>query len=217
MATGNPYFSAVQQSLPEYIPMPLNELAAAGQVIQNRYDTNIQQLDQLAQGIGSIQAYLPGHREYVQNYANNFNKESEALLEKYNNNAADPNFGRDLRRLTMKYTNDPNIRTIQQANALYLQKQEDIRNLSVDGKRFIDSNINPTGIDSQGNLIADVGSVRATNFHDDLRTMFRDTLQATINDGRGRISNETAVANTIENLMAGELIILYLEKVWNII
>src|SRR5690606_19668434 len=37
----------------------------------------------------------------------------------------------------------------------------------------------------------------------DLRTMFRDTLQATINNHKGTISNEQAVSNTVNTLMAG--------------
>lgn len=204
MANGNPWFSAVEQTLPQYVPLPFQELAAAGQAIQSRYDTAMAGLDATATGLATIEARLPGHQQYVSEYANRFRTEADELLSRYNYNAADPQFGRELTRLRSRYQNDPNLRTIQSANQMYDANLKTRQKLMETGQRFIDTTRGRTGIDPEtGRLTADTGMIRATNYDEDLRTMFRDTLQATINDGRGRITNEAAVANTIENLMSG--------------
>lgn len=201
MPNGNPWYVAAEQSLPQYVPLPLDQLMQASNIIQARGESNMADYDQTAQGIASISARLPGHQKFLSQYQQDFNTEAQQLLDQYNNDVSDPQFSRDWSRLKNKYVNNPNLRTIMSANQLLDLKSEDMRKLSVEGKKFIDTNPNPTGLDEQGNLIADVGGVRATKFDENIRTKFRDTLQAKINDGRGLITNQQAIQGTIRSFV----------------
>lgn len=202
MATGNPWYSAAETTLPQYVPLPFQELMLAGQAIQNRYDTNMAAMDSTAQGIASIETRLPGHQQYIADYANRFQEETEELLSRYNNNAADPQFAREFTRLRSRYANDPNLRTILNANAAYDANQEIRKKLMESGNRYIDTTRGATGLNPDGTLSADVGTIRATNFESDLHDMYQDTLKATINDFGGRISNEQAVGMVTESLLS---------------
>lgn len=188
MAVGNPWFSAVQQTAPTYVPLPFNELMQAGQAIQGRYDANLSALDQTAVGLASIEARLPGHRQYVADYANKFQTEASELLSRYNNNAADPQFTRELTRLRSRYANDPNLRTVMMANEADKRNAELAAKMAAEGKLFI--NPQARGIDSQGRLINDVGQVRAVNTLENWEDRLKIAHQSMINDGQGWESNE---------------------------
>lgn len=204
MANGNPWFTGgVQQSLEQYVPAPFQELSQVGQVIQNRYDTNIGQLEDTAVGLSSIEAIAPAHREYINQFAGGYRQEADSLLEKYNNRADDPQFARELRRLTSKYANDPNLRTVMQANEQYRQKLKTRQELDQKGVRYIDSNPNFTGVDESGNLVSDTGSIRATVFDENLRQAFQDTQKAMINTGQGVETNKMALDSLMQSIQQG--------------
>lgn len=52
----NEWFTAVEQTLPEYVPLPMDRLFQAGQLLQNRYDSNMKALDDIGVGLSSIEA-----------------------------------------------------------------------------------------------------------------------------------------------------------------
>ena len=171
MAT-NPWFTAAQQTLPEHVPVPMQELFQAGQVLQNRFDTNMATMDAVGTGLASIEALAPAHRQYVSTLANNYRQESSELLDKYAGNAADPQFQREFSRLRNKYSNDPNLSIIGQANQGLKAKQKAIQEIASKGGRYIDTNPNFKGLDQSGRLTYDPGQVRMTTFESDLQNLF---------------------------------------------
>lgn len=199
MAVGNPWFNSVEQTLPQYIPLPFNELMAAGQQLQQRYDTNLAGLDQTATGLASIEARLPGHRQYVSDFTNRFRTEADELLSKYNYNAADPQFSRELTRLRSRYTNDPNLRTILMANEADKRNSELAAKMAAEGRLFI--NPQARGIDDQGRLINDVGQVRGVNTLDQYRERLKMASQARTEQGN-MITNRPALEQAQSEIMS---------------
>lgn len=187
----NPWFTAAEQTLPEYIPLPMQQLVAAGQAVQGRHDTNMANIDATATGLASIEALSPAHREYVSNLASGYRSEIDGLLQKYNNNATDPQFTREFSRIRNKYATDPNLSVITQANQKLKRNQELAARLNAEGRLFV--NDTGVGVDAQGNLIDDVGDVRQVNTLDNLRERLK------IASG-----TETEVGNLITNRPALE-------------
>lgn len=66
----NPWKTAVEQTLPEYIPLPMDRLFQAGQIFQNKHNTEIKEL--LARDAESIRAHRELHLEtkYFKNLFN---------------------------------------------------------------------------------------------------------------------------------------------------
>lgn len=200
MAINNPFYTAVDEVTPEYIPLPMDALFQAGQAIQNRANTSYEQMDATQTGLSSMVAYAPAHREYRNQISESYRKDASDLLDKYNNRASDPQFIREMRSLNRKYTTDPNIQTILQANELYKNKLKTIGDIEKDGGKYIDTNPNFTGIDSQGNLISDVGSVKRTTWEKDLSDAFKEAAKSRIGDG-SYTSNRDALEATRDSFL----------------
>lgn len=166
MAT-NPWFSGVDQTLPEYIPLPMEQLFQAGQAVQGRYDTAMSSIDQTSTGLGSMEALSPAHSQYRDQLVNNYREEISTLLDRYDNNARDPQFLREINRVNTRYATDPNLGVINQANQKLKRNQELAARLNAEGKLFV--NDTGVGVDANGNLVDDVGDVRQVNTLDNLR------------------------------------------------
>ena len=144
----NNWFTAIEQTLPEYVPLPMQMLAQASQAMQTRQDTNMANIDAVGTGLASIEARLSGHKQYVDNLTNNYRQEVDSLLTKYNNNATDPQFARDFNRIKTKYANDRNLSTITLANEAAKRNDAIAANLAAEGRLYI--NPQGTGLDAQG-------------------------------------------------------------------
>src|SRR5690606_5214477 len=166
MPRGNPWFSAAEQTLPEYVPLPMQELFQAGQVLQNRYDENLANIDAVGTGLASIEARLPGHKEYISNLSSDYRNKTSELLDKYGGNAADPQFQREFSRIKDQFVNDRNLPTILMANEAAKRNEEIAARMAAEGKLFV--NPRGTGVDTQGNIINDVGQIRGINTLDNL-------------------------------------------------
>lgn len=201
MAT-NPWFTAAQQTLPEHVPLPMQELFQAGQVLQNRFDTNIANMDSVGTGLASIEALAPAHSQYVSTLADNYRQESSDLLDKYSGNAADPQFQREFSRLRNKYANDPNLGVIGQANQGIKAKQKAIQDISSKGGRYIDTNPSFTGVDQSGRLTYDPGQVRMTTFESDLQNLFSEAAKSVTDDGN-LSTNRPALDQIMQSIVSG--------------
>src|SRR5882757_7228209 len=107
------YSTPVQNTLEQYIPLPLDQIYKAGQAIQQRADQNQAVNDQFQSGLSSMEALAPSHRDYIKNYVSQYRQAQTNLLDKYKNNEADPDYIRESRRINMQYAADPNLRIIQ--------------------------------------------------------------------------------------------------------
>src|SRR5690606_20867839 len=166
MPRGNPWFSAAEQTLPEYVPLPMQELFQAGQVLQNRHDENLANIDAVGTGLASIEARLPGHKEYISNLSSDYRNKTSELLDKYGGNAADPQFQREFSRIKNQFVNDRNLSTILMANEAAKRNEELAARMAAEGRLFV--NPRGTGVDAQGNIINDVGQIRGVNTLDNL-------------------------------------------------
>lgn len=186
----NEWFTAVEQTLPEYVPLPMDRLFQAGQLIQNRFDTNMQALNDVGTGLSSIEARLPGHREYVNTLANNYRQESQDLLDRFGGNASDPQFQREFNRIKNKYSSDRNLSTIALANEAAKRNSEIAAKLSAEGKMFVNPQV--TGLDANGNLVSDVGQIRQVNTLDDWSERLKIAAGTTSEEGN-YITNKTSL------------------------
>lgn len=186
----NQWFTAVEQTLPEHIPLPMEQLFQAGQAIQQRYDTNMANIDAVGTGLASIEARLSGHKQYVDNLSKNYRTEVDQLLTRFNNNASDPQFAREFNRIKTKYANDRNLSTIALANEA--AKRNDMVAAELDQKGLLYINKNGTGLDENGNLISDVGNIRQVNTLQDWESSLTKAYQSSSEVGN-MITNEPSL------------------------
>lgn len=202
MAVSNPYFTAVEQTLPEYIPLPMQQLMAAGQAVQGRYDQAMDSISQTGTGLASIEALAPAHRQYVSQVANNYRTEISSLLDKYDSDATNPEFLREIKRTNARYSSDPNLGIIRMGNESIKSKQKAIQDIYTKGGRYIDSNPRFTGVDQNGQLTYDAGQVRQTTFETELAKLFEPAAKAIVDDG-DRATNRAALDAVVQSISSG--------------
>lgn len=174
----NEYSSPVQNTLEQYVPLPLEMMYKAASAIQARGDIAQNQSDQVQTGLSSMEALAPGHKDFVNKFTSDFRTQQSTLLDKYQGNTSDPQYEQESRKLNMQFAADPRLQTIKQANELYKKKENIKDELNAKGIKYIDSNPNFTGTDSSGNLTSNVGGVHATNFDTNINQAFKDKEQA---------------------------------------
>jgi hypothetical protein len=173
MAGINQYSSAVGNTLEQYVPLPLDQLFKAGQTIQTRGDAAQQQNDTIQTGLASMEALAPTHRDFVNKFVGSFKDQQGALLDKYHGNTSDLDYEREARRLNMQYAADPKLQIIKQANEQIRVKEALKDKLDSNGVKYLDSNPTYTGTDANGNLSANVGQLRATDFDNQIDQAFK--------------------------------------------
>ncbi len=178
MASINEYSSPVQNTLEGYIPLPLDQLFRAGQAIQQRGDLAQQQTDQVQTGLSSMEALAPAHRDFVNKFATDFKSQQMDLLNKYQGNTSDPQYINEARKLSMQFAADPKLQIIKQANDLLKKKQETKDRLDANGVKYIDSNPQFTGVDTNGNLSSNPGGLQATDFDSRIDNAFKSRENA---------------------------------------
>lgn len=161
----NRYSNPIEQSLEKYVPLPMDSIYKAAEKIQERGDLAQQQRDELETGLGSLEAYAPAQRDFISNYTNEFRTKSSELLSKYQNNTSDPEFIRESRKLNMQFARDPRLQVIKQANERIKFNEQIASKLQAEGKLFIRPEF--TGVDSKGQLTANVGNVQGVNTLED--------------------------------------------------
>ena len=116
MATINRYSTPVQNSLEEYVPMPMDMLFKSAAAIQNRGDA-IEDLNNRTEfGLASTEALAPAYKEFINQYTNDYKTKAGDLLAKYNNNTSNPEFIRESKRLNTQFASDPRLQIIRQGN-----------------------------------------------------------------------------------------------------
>lgn len=206
MASGNPYFTGVNQTLEEYIPMPMDMLLKAGQAVQGRYDQSIADDSAMETGLASIQAKAPAYKEYVNNMLNSYKGEMSSLIDKYGGKLENPEFIRDQKKVINRFKNDPNWTTITEGNKAIERTQEIEAKLKAEGKLFISPLAQFQGKDTQGNLTAFSGSPEAVNTLEDWESAYKIAHASTQDIGNkttNRVSLNNARQAMLNDIKAG--------------
>lgn len=183
----NRYSKSVDNTLEEFVPLPLEMMLKAGQAIQQRGDLAEQQRDQTEVGLGSIETRAAGHKDFINKFVNDFRTESAAALEKVGMNTSNPEFIREMNKIKLKYAADPRLQTIKIANEKLKMEEQIAAKLKAEGKLFIRPEFN--GVDERGNLTDNVQGVEAVNTLDDWNKQFAIAHQSMQNDGKGHETN----------------------------
>lgn len=195
----SPYYTAAENTLEQYVPLPFQEMMAASTAIQQRADKIMEQQAATDSMLANIEALAPEHKNYITNVASSFRDTQAKLLDKYNGNASDPEFIRESRKAIMQAASDPNFRTILSANERLKMNDKIARQMAAEGKLFINPEFR--GVDNNGRLIDDVGNVEYVNTLDKLKEQYATAYQTMVNDNKGTISNATALNNVKANAM----------------
>lgn len=201
MAGINRYTNPLGQSLEQYVPIPFQEMAAAGQAIQQRGDLAEQQQMQQEIGLASMEALAPAYAKFRDTFVNDYKTKAGALLEKYKN-PSDPEFIRESRKLNLTFAADPRLQTIKQGNEFIKGQQKIAQELSAKGIKAIDPNRNFTGVDANGRLIVPTGNIRGTNFDEDLTKSFLQIRDNMVDNGKGWKTNQPNIDNLAKNMLA---------------
>lgn len=168
------YSQPIQNTLEQYVPLPLQGMYQAANAIQQRGDLAQGQNDQVQTGLSSAEALAPGQKDFINKFASDFRTQQGALLDKYHGNTSDINYDQESRKLNMQFAADPRLQTIKQTNEFLKRKQAIGEELDAKGIKHLDSNPNFTGIDGNGNLTSNVGNLSATNFDTNINQAFKD-------------------------------------------
>lgn len=183
----SPYYTAANQTLEQYVPMPFQEMAAASDSILKRADAIEQQSLATDNLIANMEALAPEHKNYLTNLGKNFAQQSRSLIDQYGGNISDPEFIRQQRRLISKTASDPNFRTILSANEQLKVNQKIAAEMNAKGQLY--TNPNFSGLDSSGRLTDRVGNIQLVDTLDKLKDEYKVAWQSMENDNKGTISN----------------------------
>ena len=201
MGAINRYTNPLGQSLEQYVPIPFQEMSAAGAAIQQRGDLAEQQQMQQEIGLASMEALAPAYAKFRDTFVNDYKTKAGALLEKYKN-PSDPEFIRESRKLNLTFAADPRLQTIKQGNEFIKGQQKIAQELSAKGIKAIDPNRNFTGVDANGRLIVPTGNIRGTNFDEDLTKSFLQIRDNMVDNGKGWKTNQPNIDNLAKNMLA---------------
>lgn len=183
------YSNPIQNTLEQYVPLPLEMMMKAGQATQQRYDQS-QDLDTSTQsGLASIEARAPGYQQYVQNTVGNYKNDMSSLIDKYNGRIDDPQFQREQKQVINKYKNDPNWNIIKNSNEAIKTDQDISAKLRAEGKLVINPTLGFNGLDNSGNLQQYQGGVKQVNTLDDWEKGLALAHGSMQFDGRGFNTN----------------------------
>lgn len=187
----SPYYTSVDDTLEQYVPLPFQEMMAASNAIQQRGDAIENQKLATDSLLANIEALNTQHKSYVNQRATNFRNDSSKLLDTYGGNAADPEYIRKTKQLIMQYANDGNFRTIASANEKLKINDKISREMRAKGQLFT----RPTfaGLDNNGNLVDNVGEVELVNTLDKLKSEYEIAWKSMENDNRGTITNKNNI------------------------
>lgn len=184
------YSTPVQNTLEQYIPVPLDQMMRAGQATQQRYDQS-QDLDSSTQsGLASIEARSSGYQQYVNNAVSSYKNDMSSLVDKYNGRIDDPQFQREQKQVINKYKNDPNWQVIKQGNQNIQMDQEIAAKLRAEGKLVLNPTSKFTGTDKSGNLTAYTPGVKEVNTLDDWDKALQIAHGSMNFDGKGYNTNK---------------------------
>lgn len=183
----SPYYTAANQTLEQYVPMPFQEMAAASDAILKRADAVEQQSLATDNMIANMEALAPEHKNYLTSLGKNFSQQSRNLIDQYGGNISDPEFIRQQRRLISQTASDPNFRTILSANDQLKMNRKIAAEMNAKGQLYINPNF--TGKDTNGRLTDAVGNVELVDTLDKLKDEYKIAWQSMENDNRGTITN----------------------------
>lgn len=184
------YSSPVQNTLEQYVPLPLDMMMKAGAATQERYNQS-QDLDTSTQsGLASIEARSSGYQNYVNNAVSSYKDQMSSLIDKYNGRIDDPQFQREQKQVINKYKNDPNWQVIKQGNQNIQMDQEIAAKLRAEGKLVLNPTTRFNGLDAKGNLSAYTPGVKEVNTLDEWDKALQIAHGSMSFDGKGYNTNE---------------------------
>lgn len=198
----NKYTNPIQNTLEQYVPIPFQEMLQAGAKIQERGDLAEQQQIQVQSGLSSMEALTPGYANFRDKFANDYKTSAGSLLDKYQGNTSNPEFIRDIKRLNTQYAADPRLSTIKQGNELYKQNQQIATKLKAEGKLYIQPDF--TGLDTRGNLTANVPSIQGVNTLEDWTNAFK-VAHESMEDIGNKTTNTRNLSNAKKSILGDTL------------
>lgn len=195
----NRYSQPIQNSLEQYVPLPFAEMAQAGAMIQQRGDIAEQKRDEAETGLRSVEALTPAYKDFVNKFADDYNKESDKLLTESGLNTSNPEYKRSINKLNLKFLGDSRLKTVIQGNKNYLQNEADARRMQLEGKMFIKPKGN--GLDKQGNITSNLGQVEFVNTLDEWSKAGGVAHSSIEDNGKGWKSNENNLNRWRQSIM----------------
>lgn len=197
--TLSPYYTAAENTLEQYVPLPFQEMMAASNAIYQRGEAIENQKLAADSLINNVEALSSEHRNYVNQRSKGFRDEASKLLEEYGGNAADPEYIRRTKQLIMQYANDNNFKTITSANEKLRFNDKIARQMRAEGKLYVRPQFK--GIDDKGNLTDQVGEIEYVNTLDKLKEEYKIAWQSMENNNRGTITNAANIKRQNERVM----------------
>lgn len=184
----NRFSRPLDQTLEQYVPLPFEQLNQAAAAIQQRGDLAAQQQAQTELGLASIEALAPEHRNFVNNYVNDYRTQAGALLDKVGGNTSNPDFVRGIKQLNTQFSSDPRLQVIKQANEKIKLNDQLSAKMRAEGKLFINSPF--SGLDARGNLSADVPQIQGVNVLDRWSAAGKIAHDSIVDNGKGWKTNK---------------------------
>lgn len=179
----------LNNTLQQYVPLPLDTIFQAAQATQNRYDTGVANDEAMQTGIASTEALAPAYKEFVNTTLNNYRKDSGELLSKYNNRFDDPEFQREQRSMLNRYKNDPRWSLIKSENEKIKADLAIANKLRAEGKKVFNPIPRFQGYNPDGSLKEYTPGVREVTAWDDLGKDFEKSWQSIETDKFGNKTN----------------------------
>lgn len=201
MAAINRYTQGVQNTLEEYVPLPMQQLMQAASLIQQRGDLAQEQMQQTEMGLASIEALAPAYAQYKDKFVGDYQKRAGELLEKFQGNTSNPEFMRAIKQLNTTALSDPRLQTIKQGNEYIKSQQKYQQELDMKGVKYINPLKNFTGLDSEGRLTTPSGSIRQVNFDDEIAKTFEKAGENIVENGNGLETNRPNLNATAKSLL----------------
>jgi len=195
------YTQPVQQTLEQYIPLPLDQINKAASAIQER---GLKAEDLAAQtefGLGSMEALAPEYQKFKDTYVNQYKTEAGKLLEQYAGNYSDPEFIRNQKRLITKFSTDPRLQIIKQGNEELKSKGKLAQQMQAEGRTFLNPLASFTGADAQGNLTSKVGEVRGLNFDKNIDALLDPAQKSFVTGKNYQKTNAPAIMSVAQGLI----------------
>lgn len=197
----NRYSTPIQNTLEEYVPLPMQQLMQAASLIQQRGDLAAEAQQQTEMGLSSVEALAPAYAQYKDKFVGDYRQKAGELLDRYQGNTSNPEFMRAIKQLNTTALSDPRLQTIKQGNEYIKSQQKIQQELDMKGVKYINPLKNFTGLDQNGRLTTPSGSIRQVNFDDEIAKTFQQAGQNIVEDGNGVESNRKNLNATAKSLI----------------
>lgn len=128
MAGANRFDTSQQQNyVSSYVPLPFEQIAALGERTNQNFRAG-QAAEAELGALGQAIKAAPMYETSRQNFINEYNNKTKALVDKYQGNYGDPNFQLDVKRLTNEFKSRPEIDAFTNTLKSYQDWESQVKN-----------------------------------------------------------------------------------------